>query len=66
MSAAYLSLVHLATLIQVGSSHEDVQMMSCIGKHIRSEFGGSWGVVWCFWRDLLEGEHSEYCLFVWP
>ena len=45
---------------------EDVQMMSCIGKHMRSEFGGSWGVVWRFWSDLLEGEHSEYCLFVWP
>ena len=54
--------VHLGGLI----ADEDVRMMSCTGKHIRSDFGGSWGVVYGFWRDLLEGEHSECCLFVWP
>ena len=48
------------------NADEDVQMMSCIGKHIRSEFGGNWGVVWRFWSDLLEGEGSKYCLFVRP
>ena len=40
---------------------KDVQMMSSTGKHIRSECGGSWGVVWRFWSDLLEGGHSECC-----